>query len=90
MQDFICSASDGEFVFYLTSSSSPSVFTTFKVDDNLQKPTQYKQPVQMNPSKISTIQSMLLLRNDKGDDYYQFILGDARNRTWIAEVREGR
>ena len=33
---------------------------------------------------------MLLLRNDKGDDYYQFILGDAGDRTWIAEVREGR
>ena len=33
---------------------------------------------------------MLLLRNDKGDDYYQFILGDAGDKTWIAEVREGQ
>jgi len=33
---------------------------------------------------------MLLIRSEKGDDYFQFLLGDLGNKTWMAEIKESK
>lgn len=58
---FLTSFADQDAFYFLALSSNPQMFITYRTQESLSTPIQYKLPVFLPEAQMSTIRSMLLL-----------------------------
>lgn len=85
---FITSFASSEDFFFISLSSNPQVLITYRVNASLSAPAQYKLPVFLAETQIQSISSMFLQPgSDANEIDIYLLLGDDREKTWIARIQ---